>query len=284
MANSRSTPSTQGLISLLDIGDKGVDLFIDKTSPAVLPNEQIRAYRGDNLIKSLSTPLGSEEAAGRWYGFTADKASRYPSKKAPSILGGAVTKTMDVSPEEIIQASRQAYYDHGKTAFNMNLENGVSRVKAEDEYYRYLNQVDDWHADKLDKLRSGKLPKDEFDFMLKTTMEEGVFDKTGKIDVAETFRRGNYGIAGAIAAGRALPMIAKGVGIAALPLDLIAGATETGLDAEEELGKAYGVSPSLFYSMDPEQFKKLENQYRSTIAKMEAQRLAEAQTISPMVP
>ena len=102
-------------------------------------------------------------------------------------------------------------------------------------------------------------------------MEEGVFDKKGDIDIGQTFRRGNVGVAGALAAKdaakMALPYLAKGAGIAALPLDLIAGANRTGLDPQEELGQALGIDPSVFYQMNPEEFQKYKDAYDLEIAR-----------------
>ena len=83
---------------------------------------------------------------------------------------------------------------------------------------------------------------------------------------------------------RSLPYLASGVGIAALPIDFIASSTTTGLDPQEEVAKAYGVDPNVFYQMDPEQFGKIKQNYDMMVAKTREQQMAEAQTISPMVP
>ena len=98
-------------------------------------------------------------------------------------------------------------------------------------------------------------------------MQEGVFDKKGSIDIGETFKRGNVGVAGALAIGKALPKAA--FGLAGLPIDAIAGATETGLDAQEEVGQAMGIDPDVFYQMDPEQFENIYSSYKMTVAKMQ---------------
>ncbi len=273
MADLTPTQRTQGLATLMESGGKTADIFSDLDSKPVDPNAQIRAYRGENLIKSLGQTLGTDEAAGRWYGYTPDKAARYPFDRAPSIMGGAVTRTMDVTPLEIVDAFRNAQYDHGKTMLNLNLEKGVPRAEAEDVYYRFLNRVDDFVTEARDQVVSGKMPSDRFDFMLKTTMAEGVFDKKGSIDIGETFKRGNVGIAGALAAkegaAKILPSIARGFGLAALPLDLIAGANQTGLDPQEEIGKAYGIDPSVFYQMDPEEFQKYKDAYELEVARQQ---------------
>ena len=159
---------TQGLAALLQRGGSAADLFADLESPSVDPESRVRAYRGENLIKSLGIPLGSDEAAGRWYGFTAEKAARYPSveNRAPGILGGQVTRSMDVSPAEIIEAHRKAMYDHGKTALALNLEKGVDKEVAENIYFKYLNEVDDFHSSAMRDLMEGKLPQDKFDHFL----------------------------------------------------------------------------------------------------------------------
>ena len=281
---------TQGLAALLQQGGSAADLFADLESPSVDPESRVRAYRGENLIKSLGIPLGSDEAAGRWYGFTAEKAARYPSveNRAPGILGGQVTRSMDVSPAEIIEASRKAMYDHGKTTLGLNLEKGVDKEVAENIYFKYLNEVDDFHSSAMRDLMEGKLPQDKFDFMLKTTMAEGVFDKKGKIDPELTIKRGNIVVGKALgakeAASKALPYIAKGMGIAAIPLDIVAGATPTGLDPEEEVAKAYGIDPTVFYNMDPKQFDQYKKAYDLEKAAIAKQIREEVETISPMVP
>lgn len=245
----------------------------------VTPDQSIRAFRGENLIKGLGQTLSpDEDAVGRWYGFTADKAKRYPFDKSPSILGGAVTRTMDVSPDEIIEASRKARYQHAKAALTFNLKNGVEKSKAENIYFKDLNEIDDFHTSVKKQLDEGTLDRDRFNFMLKSTIQEGVFDKKGPIDIGETFRRGNVGVAGALAIGKALPKAA--FGLAGLPIDAIAGATETGLDAQEEVGQAMGVDPDVFYRMDPEQFDTIYNNFKMTVAKMQQQRTEDAKKAS----
>ncbi len=281
MADLTPSQRTEGLAALIQGGGRAADMFSDLDSRPIDPNQSIRAYRGENFIKSLGQTLGSDEAAGRWYGYTADKAARYPFDKAPSIMGGAVTRTMDVTPLEIVNAFRNAQYDHGKTMLNLNLEKGVPKAKAEDVYFRFLNQVDDYVTEARNQVVSGKMPSDKFNFMLKTTMAEGVFDKKGPIDAMETIKRGNIGIGALVGAkdvaSDILPFVAKGAGIAALPLDLIAGANRTGLDAQEEMGKAYGIDPSVFYQMEPEKFEELYADYQMMVDKMEQQRLADSQ-------
>ena len=109
--------------------------------------------------------------------------------------------------------------------------------------------------------------------MLKTTMAEGVFDKKGPIDAMETIKRGNIGIGALVGAKNVasdiLPFVAKGAGIAALPLDLIAGANQTGLDPQEEIGQAYGIDPYVFYQMAPEEFQKYVDAYELEVARQQ---------------
>lgn len=282
------TQRMAGLAALEKQAESAADLFTDPDGPPVDPNQKIRAYRGENLIKALGSPLNTPESAGGWYGYTREKAQRYPdlTDKAPSMLGGAVTRTMDVTPEEIIEGKRAALYAHAKKNLDLNLERGVDPRKAEDLYYKFLNDTDDYTTSMLEKLRTGQLPQDRFDFLLKTSMDEGNFPEgqRGKIDIAETFKRGNIGAAGGIAALRSLPYLASGLGIAAIPLDLIGSSTTTGLDPQEEVAKAYGIDPSVFYQMDPEQFGEIKQNYDMMVAKMRDQQMADAQTISPMVP
>lgn len=267
MADLPLSQRTQGIAALMREGAQVAELLSDLESPSVDPNQPIRAYRGENLIKSLGQPLNTPESAGRWYGFTAEKAARYPSaeSRAPSLLGGQVTRTMEVDPREIIEASRNAYYEHGKTALKQNLESGFPKDKAENVYFRYLNEVDDFHSNAMRQLQEGKLPADKFKFMLQTTMAEGVFDKKGPIDAMETIRRGNIGIGSLVGAkniaSEILPYVAKGAGLAALPIDLLLGANKTGLDPEEELAQATGIDPNVFYQMAPEEFQRYKDAY-----------------------
>lgn len=283
------------IVDLMKQGAGATDLFTDPVGPrssAVDPNQNIKAYRGENLLKSYSAPLNTPESAGKWYGFSADKASRYPDnidtgnmldrsqrvRKAPGILGGAVTRSMDVSPDEIIEASRKAMYQHANVAFDRNIKNGVERPKAENIFFKDLNDIDDFHASSKNQLDKGTLSKDRFDFMLKSTMQEGVFDKKGSIDIGETFKRGNVGVAALTGAARALPKAA--FGLAGLPIDAVLGATETGLDAQEEVGQAMGIDPSVFYQMDPEKFENIYNNYKTTVANMQQQRTEDAKKAS----
>ena len=261
-----------GLDSLRNQADSAADLFTDLDSKPVDPNVNLKAYRGENLIKSLGMKLGSDEAAGRWYGYSADKAVRYPFDKAPSIFGGAVTRTMDVSPLEVVDAFRNAQYEHAKSALNLNLEKGIPKGEAENLYFKFLNETDDYTSKAKRQILEGKMPSDKFNFLLKSIMDEGVFDKKGPIDIKETFKRGNVGIATALSAGRALPKLA--FGLAGLPVDAILGATQTSLDPQEEMGRAYGIDPSLFYQMDPEKFEELYKNYEIMVNKMREDELA----------
>ena len=58
------------------------------------------------------------------------------------------------------------------------------------------------------------------------------------------------------------------------------GATETGLDAEEEVARAMGIDPNTFYQMDPEQFDTIYNNYKMTVAKMQQKRSEDAKKAS----
>ena len=252
--------ATDEQTAMMRHGAASADMFSDLKSAPVDPNQPIRAYRGENLLKGMGSLLGSEDAAGRWYGFTDKKPLRYPFEKALPIFGGAVTRTMDVTPLEIVEASRRAYYEHANDMRDANLKNGVPEERANNILFKNLNDIDDYHAQARTQILEGRMPSDKFNFMLTTTMEEGLFDKKGDIDIGQTFKRGNYGVAGALAAKdaakMALPYLAKGAGIAALPLDLIAGANKTGLDPQEEIGQALGIDPNVFYQMNPEEFQK----------------------------
>jgi hypothetical protein len=265
--------STDAQTAMMRHGAASADMFSDLKSAPIDPNQPIRAYRGENLIKGLGSLLGSEDAAGRWYGFSEKKPLRYPFEKAPAFMGGAVTRTMDVTPLEIVEASRRAYYEHANSMRDANLRNGVPEERANNILFRNLNDIDDYHAQARTQILEGRMPSDKFNFMLTTTMEEGLFDKKGDIDIGQTFKRGNYGIAGALAARdaskAALPYLLKGAGIAALPLDLIAGANRTGLDPQEEVAQAYGIDPGVFYAMEPEKFQKIKDAYDMEVARQE---------------
>lgn len=252
---------------------KAQEYFFDEKSPMLTGDEKFRVYRGENLVKSAGQPLNTLESAGNWYGFTPQKARNYPMNPPDMFLGGAVTRSMEVTPLEIIDAAKAAQYDHAKTVLDLNLENGVPRNIAEEEYYRFLNKTDDNFSGLRRLLLEGRLPADAFQDMLGLVIDEGVFspDKRGKIDIKETFKRGNVGIASALAARDAskvaLPYLLKGAGIAALPLDLIAGANRTGLDPQEEVAQAYGIDPGVFYAMEPEKFQKIKDAYDMEVAR-----------------
>ena len=257
----------------------GNDASLSMTEPvgpksrAVLPDEAMRAYRGENLIKALGQPLGPAEDVGQFYGFTPEKAARYPDRmdRAPSIFGGTITRSMEVTPSEIIEGNRKALYTHAKRIFNRNLENGVEKSKAENLYFKDLNKADDYITSLKAQLDKGLLSKDRLDFMLKSIMDEGMFPgRQGDIDIKETYKRGNIGIAALVGAGRAAPKIA--FGLAGIPIDAILGATETGLDPEEQVAQAYGISPSLLYKMEPEKFEAVYKKFESDVAKIQKQR------------
>ena len=140
----------------------------------------------------------------------------------------------------------------------------------------------------MNDLKEGNLSKDKLMQLAMTSMEEGIFDQKGKIDISETFKRGNYGVAAGTAATRgaktALPYLLKGMCIAGLPLDLLAGANKTGLDPQEEVGQAMGISPSVFYNMPEEDFAQIEALFRQAMEGRAADELANAQTVDPTVP
>ncbi len=260
----------------------------DPREGMVDPNKPKMSYRGENLIKTFADPMGPDEAAGRWYGFTKDKAANYPSpeRTAPLSRGGTITRSIERMPEEIIKGSHKAMTIHGKTVLDRNLENGVDPKRAYDDYFNYLNKVDRFHEKRLAQLMEGTLPEADFNFMLKTTMAEGVFDTKGPIDVAETWKR-NKPVAAAVGIGRALPTVAKYAGIATIPLGVIADATETGLDPEEEVAQSLGVSSDELYALNssnPEAFYALYAGFKQQQAQQQMEREAKAEEAMTMVP
>lgn len=266
-----------------------LDLFgNDPRQGMVDPNKPVKMFRGENLIKTFADPMGPKEAAGYWYGFTKEKAAGYPSpeREAPLMRGGTVTRSMTGLPEEIIQASHKAMSIHGKSILDHNLANKVPQEKAYDLYFKYMNEVDRFHEAKLAQLMEGKLPQADFNFMLKTTMAEGVFDRKGQIDLGETWKR-NKPVAAAVGIGRALPTVAKYGGIATIPLGVIADATETGLDPEEEVAQGLGVSSDELYALNssnPEAFYALYAGFKQQQAKNQMEREAKAEEAMTMVP
>ena len=271
----RNPNTTAGLGQFLDFSQQGLDdivpMLTDEVSskvPPIDPNKPITAYRGENLIRSLGSELVRPDEAGQFYGFTSKKAQGYPFDKAPGILGGAVTRTMEVMPSEIIEANRKALYSHAKTMFETNINNGVEKAVAENIYFKDLNQVDNYITSIKTQLDKGLISEDRFKFLLQNQIDEGMFPgRQGDIDIKETYKRGNVGVAALTGAARALPKAA--FGLAGLPIDAVLGATETGLDAQEEVGQAMGIDPDVFYQMDPEQFENIYNSYKMTIAKMQ---------------
>ena len=260
----------------------------DPREGMVDPNKPKMSYRGENLFKSFADPMGPDEAAGRWYGFTKDKAANYPSpeRTAPLSRGGTITRSIERTPQEIIEGSHKAMTIHGKTVLDRNLENGVDPKRAYDDYFNYLNKVDRFHEKRLAQLMEGTLPEADFNFMLKTTMAEGVFDTKGPIDVAETWKR-NKPVAAAVGIGRALPTVAKYGGIATIPLGVIADATETGLDPEEEVAQSLGVSSDELYALNssnPEAFYALYAGFKQQQAQQQMEREAKAEEAMTMVP
>lgn len=260
----------------------------DPREGMVDPNKPKMSYRGENLIKTFADPMGPDEAAGRWYGFTKDKAANYPSpeRTAPLSRGGTITRSIERMPQEIIEGSHRAMTIHGKTVLDRNLENGVDSKRAYDDYFNYLNKVDRFHEKRLAQLLEGTLPEADFNFMLKTTMAEGVFDTKGPIDLAETWKR-NKPVAAAVGIGRALPTVVKYGGIASIPLGVIADATPTGLDPEEEVAKGLGVDSGELYALNstnPEAFYKLYTGFKQQQAQQQMEREAKAEEAMTMVP
>jgi len=267
-----------GLGQFLDFSQQGLDeivpMMTDEVSskvPPIDPNKPLTAYRGENFIRSLGSGLVRPDEAGQFYGFTPKKAQSYPLDKAPGILGGAVTRTMEVMPSEIIEANRKALYSHAKTMFETNIDNGVEKAVAENIYFKDLNRVDDYITSIKTQFDKGLISEDRFKFLLQSQIDEGMFPgRRGDIDIKETFKRGNVGMAALVGAGRAAPKIA--FGLAGIPIDAALGATETGLDPEEQVAQAYGISPSLLYSMEPEKFEAVYQKFESDVAKIQEQR------------
>jgi hypothetical protein len=252
------------------------------------PNKPKMSYRGENLFPKFADPMGPDEAAGRWYGFTKEKAAGYPSpeREAPLSRGGTITRSIERMPEEIIKGSHKAMTIHGKTVLDRNLKNGVPEKQAFDIYFKYLNDVDSFHEKRLAQLLEGTLPEADFNFMLKTTMAEGVFDTKGPIDLRETFKR-NKPVAAMVGIGRLAPSVAKYGGIASIPLGVIADATPTGLDPEEEVAKGLGVDSGELYALNssnPDAFNKIYSGFKQQQAQQQMEREAKAEEAMTMVP
>ena len=262
-----------------------LDLFgNDPKQGMVDPNKPVKMFRGENLFTNFAEPMGPKDAAGYWYGFTPEKAAGYPSpeREAPLMRGGTVTRSMAGLPQEIVNASHKAMSIHGKAVLDRNLANNVPEEKAYDLYFKYMNDVDRFHEAKLAQLMEGKLPQADFDFMLKTTMAEGVFDRKGKIDFGETFKR-NKPVALAVGAGRLLPY----AGIATIPLGVIGDAKPTGLDPEEEVAQGLGVDSGELYALNssnPEAFNKIYAGFKQKQAREQMEREAKAEEAMTMVP
>lgn len=281
--NRRPIPNMPALLNLMRSGGSIADL-LDAGGEAAKPDTPVKVYRGEAFLKD--TPkLGADENVGKWYTANPKKAARYPSESA---ILGKVTRSFDSTAEDIIQNSYKAMSAHAKTILDTNLEKGLPNDKAYSIYANNLNQIDDFHIKYMNDLKDGKLSKDKLMQLAMTSMEEGIFDQKGKIDISETFKRGNYGVAAGTAATRgaktALPYLLKGAGIAALPLDLLAGANQTGLDPQEEIGKAMGIEPNVFYNMPEEDFAQIEALFRQAMEGRAADELANAQTVDPTVP
>jgi hypothetical protein len=280
---------TIDISNYIDKQEELLDLFgNDPREGMVDPNKPKMSYRGENLFKTFADPMGPKEAAGGWYGFTKDKAAAYPSpeREAPLMRGGTVTRSIERMPEEIIKGSHKAMTIHGKTVLDRNLENGVDSKRAYDIYFNYLNKVDRFHEKRLAQLIEGTLPEADFNFMLKTTMAEGVFDRKGPIDIRETFKR-NKPVAAAVGIARALPTVAKYGGIATIPLGVIGDAKPTGLDPEEEVAQGLGVDSGELYALNssnPEAFYALYAGFKQQQAREQMEREAKAEEAMTMVP
>jgi hypothetical protein len=113
--------------------------------------------------------------------------------------------------------------------------------------------------------------------MLKTTMAEGVFDTKGPIDLRETFKR-NKPVAAMVGIGRLAPSVAKYGGIASIPLGVIADATPTGLDPEEEVAKGLGVDSGELYALNssnPDAFNKIYSGFKQQQEQKRQQQIEE---------
>ena len=273
---------TSGILNLMRSGGSFARMFDD--GPKASLTDPIKMYRGEALRKSTET-LVPDELVGKFNTPNPKKARRYPEDFA---LGGKITRSFETTAEDLVKKAYDAHIYHGKVALDLNLAKGVPSDKASSLFAEYANEVDDFFLKELKDLKEGRMSKERLMQLAMTSMDEGIFDQRGKIDVLETFKRGNIPVAASVATGRAaktaLPYLLKGVGIAALPLDLVLGANKTGMDPQEEIAQAMGISPNLLYNMPEEEFAQIESMVRQTMAARAKQNSADAQSVDATVP
>ena len=273
---------TSGILKLMRSGGDFARLFDD--GPKASPTDPIKMYRGEALRKTTET-LVPDELVGKFNTPNPKKARKYPEDFA---LGGKITRSFETTAEDLLKNAHKAHMYHGKVALDLNLAKGVPADKASSLFAEYANEVDDFFLKEFKDLKEGRMSKERLMQLAMTSMDEGIFDQRGKIDVLETFKRGNIPVAASVGIGRlskeALPRLLKGAGIAALPLDLVLGANKTGLDPQEEIAQAMGISPNLLYNMPEEEFAQIESMFRQTMAARAKQDSADAQSIDATVP
>ena len=273
---------TSGILKLMRSGGDFARLFDD--GPKASLTDPIKMFRGEALRKTTET-LVPDELVGKFNTPNPKKARRYPEDFA---LGGKITRSFETTAEDLLKSAHKAHMFHGKVALDLNLAKGVPADKASSLFAEYANEVDDFFVKELKDLKEGRMSKERLMQLAMTSMDEGIFDQRGKIDVSETFKRGNIPVAASVGIGRlskeALPYLLKGAGIAALPLDLVLGANKTGLDPQEEIAQAMGISPNLLYNMPEEEFAQIESMFRQTMAARAKQDSADAQSIDATVP
>lgn len=273
---------TSGILNLMRSGGDFARLFDD--GPKASLTDPIKMYRGEALRKTTET-LVPDELVGKFNTPNPKKARKYPEDFA---LGGKITRSFETTAEDLLRNAHKAHMYHGKVALDLNLAKGVPADKASSLFAEYANEVDDFFLKEFKDLKEGRMSKERLMQLAMTSMDEGIFDQRGKIDVLETFKRGNIPVAAGVGIGRlskeALPRLLKGAGIAALPVDLVLGANKTGLDPQEEIAQAMGINPNLLYNMPEEEFAQIESMFRQTMAARAKQDLADAQSIDAAVP
>lgn len=280
MANEASS-----IVELMKAGGKFAELFTDDQGEMARPEQPIKVYRGEATFKDTPSLSPRPELQGSWYTPSVDKSRRYPSERG---IMGSLTRSFETNAEDLIKGSYKAMTEHATSVFNKNIENGVPLERAQTIHAKNLNDIDDFHYKYLTDLREGKLPVDRLMQLAATSMEEGIFDQKGKVDVLETFKRGNY----PVAAGAGIAQLAekvpsalvRGAGIAMLPIDMLMGAQQTGLDPQEELAQATGTDASMFYEMPEEQFNEIYNRFKLQSLEAERQRAIDAQSVDAMAP
>ena len=273
---------TSGILNLMRSGGDFARLFDD--GPKASLTDPIKMYRGEALRKTTET-LVPDELVGKFNTPNPKKARKYPEDFA---LGGKITRSFETTAEDLLKNAHKAHMYHGKVALDLNLAKGVPADKASSLFAEYANEVDDFFLKEFKDLKEGRMSKERLMQLAMTSMDEGIFDQRGKIDVLETFKRGNIPVAASVGIGRlskeALPRLLKGAGIAALPLDLVLGANKTGMDPQEEIAQAMGINPNLLYNMPEEEFAQIESMFRQTMAARAKQDSADAQSIDAAVP